>query len=190
MHWEDEGPYTGEISAPMLKALGCRYVILGHSERRTLFGEDDGMINKKVLAAVRHKLRPILCVGESLDERRVGATDRVVTRQLLRGLTGIPRTAGRMVTIAYEPVWAIGSGQAASPEQIRAVHGTLRTALGQIWDPKTASRVRILYGGSVTALNAGRFLALPEVDGALVGGACLDPRSFARIIAVARSARR
>lgn len=190
MHWEDEGRFTGETSAPMLKALGCRYVILGHSERRNLFGEDDNTINKKVLAALRHRLRPILCVGESLDERIRGATDRVVTRQLLRGLKGVPRTSGRTVTIAYEPIWAIGSGEAASPEQISSVHTTVRAALGRIWDPKTAGRVRILYGGSVTAVNAGGFLALPEVDGALVGGACLDPRSFARIIAVAKSGRR
>ena len=186
MHWEDEGPYTGEISAPMLKALGCRYVILGHSERRRL-GEDDTAINKKVVTALRHKLRPILCVGESLAERRQGATTKVVTRQLLRGLNGVSGNAGRKVTIAYEPVWAIGTGRAASPEQISAVHTTMRVTLTRAWGPAVAKQIRILYGGSVTAANAGRFLALPEVDGALVGGACLDPTSFARIIAVAES---
>lgn len=188
MHWEDKGPYTGEISAPMLKSLGCRHVILGHSERRSLFGEDDSTINKKVLAALRHKLRPILCVGESLEERRLGATDRVVTRQLLRGLSGVPRTAGRMVTIAYEPIWAIGTGRAAEPEQISAVHQTIRITLARTWGPAAAKRVRVLYGGSVKATNAKKFLALPEVAGALVGGACLDPGSFARIISVAESA--
>jgi len=188
MHSEDEGPFTGEISAPMLKALGCRHVILGHSERRKLFGEDDAGINKKVVTALRHKLRPILCVGESLAERRQGATARVVTRQLLRGLNGVPRHAGLMVTIAYEPVWAIGTGRAASPEQISAVHKSIRATLARTWGPALSKRIRILYGGSVTAANAARFLALPEVDGALVGGACLDPGSFARIIAIAESA--
>lgn len=190
MHWEIEGPFTGDVSAPMLKALGCRYVILGHSERRKLFGEDDTAINKKVLAAFRHRLRPILCVGESLAERRRGATARVVTRQLLRGLTGVPKNTGRMVTIAYEPVWAIGTGRAASPEQISAVHNTIRATLARAWGQAVAKQIRILYGGSVTAVNAGRFLALPGVNGALVGGACLDPGSFARIIAVAESAGR
>ncbi len=190
MHWETEGAFTGEVSGPMLKALGCRYVILGHSERRTLFAEDDAAINKKVLAALKHKLRPVLCVGESLDERRLAATSRVVTRQLLRGLNGVSRNGGRRVTIAYEPVWAIGTGVAASPEQISAVHNSIRATLVAAWGAAAAKQARILYGGSVKAANAATFLALPEVNGALVGGACLDPRSFARIIAAAKSAGR
>ncbi len=187
MHWEDEGRFTGEVSAPMLKALGCRYVILGHSERRRHFSEDDAAINQKVLAALRHKLHPILCVGESLRERTQGVTAKVVTRQLLRGLKGTPAAAQRLVTIAYEPVWAIGAGRAASPAQITAVHKTVRAVLARAWGRVASERVRILYGGSVTADNAGSFLASPGVDGALVGGACLDPKSFARIIAVAES---
>lgn len=190
LYWEDAGAYTGEISAPMLKALGCRYVILGHSERRRLFGENDAAINQKVLAALRHKLHPILCVGESLRERTQGVTAQVVTRQLLRGLKGTPAAARRLVTIAYEPVWAIGAGRAASPAQITAVHKTARAVLARAWGRAVSERVSILYGGSVTADNAGSFLASPGVDGALVGGACLDPKSFARIIAVAESIHR
>ena len=190
MHWENEGRFTGEVSAPMLKALGCRYVILGHSERRRLFGEDDAAINQKVLAALRHKLYPILCVGESLRERTNGITAKVVTRQLVRGLKGAPAAVRRLVTIAYEPVWAIGTGRAASPAQITAVHTTVRAVLARAWGRAVSEQVRILYGGSVTADNAGSFLAAPGVDGALVGGACLNPKSFARIIAVADSLQR
>jgi triosephosphate isomerase len=189
MHWEDEGRFTGEVSAPMLIALGCRYVILGHSERREHFGETDANINRKLLAALRHGLRPILCVGESWRERRRGLTAHVVTRQLLRGLAGVPKQAGRAVTIAYEPIWAIGKNRPASPAQTTDAHATLRAVLARKWGRATAGRVRILYGGSVTADNVAGFLASPEVDGVLVGGACLDPKSFARIIAAARSPR-
>jgi triosephosphate isomerase len=183
LHWEDAGAYTGEISAPMLRALGCRYVILGHSERRRLFGESDAAINKKVLAALRHGLRPILCLGESLVERRRGQTTRVVLRQLQRGLRGIPRDAGRHISIAYEPVWAIGTGRAASPEQIDAVHRTIRAHIARAWGKPAADRLRILYGGSVKPDNIADFMETAEIDGALVGSACLDPKSFARIIA-------
>lgn len=189
MHWEDEGRFTGEVSAPMLIALGCRYVILGHSERRTHFGETDAEINRKVLAALRHGLRPILCVGESLRERSSGQTARVVTRQLLRGLAGVSQEAARTVTLAYEPIWAIGKNRPASPAQTTDAHRTLRAALARKWGRAVSGRIRILYGGSVTADNAGGLLASPEVDGVLVGGACLDPKSFARIIAAARSLR-
>lgn len=187
LHWEDAGPYTGEISAPMLTALGCRYVIVGHSERRRLFGEDDGTVNRKVRAALRHGLRPILCVGESLAERRRGRTTRVVLRQVKHGLRGIPAKAGASLAIAYEPVWAIGTGHAASPAQIDAVHRTIRACLARAWGKPAAARLRILYGGSVSPDNIAEFLESPEVDGALVGGACLDPRSFARIIARTQS---
>jgi triosephosphate isomerase len=186
MHWEDEGRFTGEVSAPMLKALGCRYVILGHSERRAHFGETDAEINRKVLAALRHGLRPILCVGESLHQRSRGLTARVVTSQLLRGLAGVSKKDGYEVTIAYEPIWAIGKNHPASPAQATEAHATLRAALARKWGHAPAGRVRILYGGSVTAENAASLLASPEVDGVLVGGACLDPGSFAKIIAAAR----
>jgi triosephosphate isomerase len=187
MHWEDEGRFTGEVSAPMLKSLGCRHVILGHSERRKHFGETDAGINKKILAAIRHNLRPILCVGESLGERKKGLTATVVVRQLLRGLAGVPAASRRTITVAYEPIWAIGTNRPASPAQIAEVHATLRAALAGKWGRAAARQIRILYGGSVNADNVGSFLASPQVDGALVGGACLDPKSFARIIAVAHS---
>jgi triosephosphate isomerase len=186
LHWEDAGAYTGEISAPMLRALGCRYVIVGHSERRRLFGEDDAAINKKVLAALRHGLQPILCVGESLAERRRGRTSRVVLGQLRDGLRGVSREIGARIAIAYEPVWAIGTGHAASPAQIDDVHRAIRTALARAWGRDTADHLRILYGGSVNPDNIAAFLGSSEVDGTLVGGACLDPRSFARIIARAQ----
>ena len=182
LHWEDAGAYTGEVSAPMLKALGCRYVIIGHSERRRLFGEDDAAVNRKVAAALRHGLRPVLCVGESLAERKRGQTVRVVTRQLQEGLRGISREAGRPLAIAYEPVWAIGTGQAASPEHIHTMHTAIRDWLATKWGARAASRLRILYGGSVNPDNVIAFLESPEVDGALVGSACLNPRTFAKIV--------
>jgi triosephosphate isomerase len=187
LHWEDAGAYTGEISAPMLKALGCRYVILGHSERRRLFGEEDAAVNRKVLAALRHGLRPILCIGESPAERRRGQTTRVVLRQLQHGLRGVSKEAGRHVAVAYEPVWAIGTGHAASPKQIDVVHRTIRACVARKWGRPAADRLRILYGGSVKPDNIADFLGSPEIDGALVGSACLDPRSFARIIAKTQS---
>jgi len=190
LFWDDTGPYTGEVSAPMLTALGCRYVILGHSERRQLFGEDDAGANKKVRAALRHGLRPILCVGESLSQRDRGDTENVVRGQLLRGLEGLSKEESRTVTIAYEPVWAIGTGRAASPEQITATHQTLRSTLADSWGSETGEQVRILYGGSVTPDNVSAFLASAEVDGALVGGACLDPHSLAKIVACAQSSQR
>jgi triosephosphate isomerase len=187
LHWEDAGAYTGEISGPMLAALGCRYVIVGHSERRRLFGETDAAINKKVRAALRHGLRPILCIGESLAERRHGQTTRVVTRQLRQGLHGISRDAGRHLAIAYEPVWAIGTGRAASPEHIHAVHAVIRACLAGTWGRRAAGRLRILYGGSVNPDNVIAFLESSEVDGALIGSACLNPQTFAKIIARAQS---
>jgi len=186
LHWEDEGPFTGEVSAPMLKDLGCQYAIVGHSERRQLFAEDDERINKKVRACLRHGLRPILCVGELLPDRKKGRTETVVSGQLRKGLDGLAKDEIRSITIAYEPVWAIGTGQAASPDQAGAVNETLRGTLAQGWGAEAGEQVRILYGGSVTPENAGEFLASARIDGALVGGACLDPQSFATIIAVAR----
>lgn len=188
LHWEDSGPFTGEVSGLMLRALGCRYVIVGHSERRRLFGEDDATINKKVHAALRHGLKPILCVGETSVVQHHGQATRMVLQQLRNGLRGIPREECVRLAIAYEPVWAIGTGHAASPAHIEAVHQMIRTALARAWGQEAARQVRILYGGSVNPDNIASFLRVPETDGALVGSACLDPRSFAKLIQLAASA--
>jgi triosephosphate isomerase len=173
----------------MLRDLGCRYVIVGHSERRTLFGERDENIQKKVRAALRHGLSPILCVGESLEEREAGRTESVVTAQLNGSLAGLTTQDLATVTIAYEPVWAIGTGRAATTEQAVTVHRSIRLFMETGWDSKTASAIRILYGGSVTPQNIEPLLASDAIDGALVGGACLHPGSFATIISVAQTQR-
>lgn len=185
--WEDQGAFTGEISAPMLRDLGCRFVILGHSERRTLFGEEDEAIHKKVRAVVKHALRPILCIGESLDQREQGRTDEVLTRQLQGALGGLHTEDLGTLSIAYEPVWAIGTGRAATAEQAIAAHRTIRGYLNATWSPALADGTRILYGGSVTADNIEALLKSDQIDGALVGGACLRIDSFARIAAIADS---
>lgn len=187
LFWEEHGAFTGEVSAPMLKDLGCQAVILGHSERRQLFGDRDEGINKKIRAALRHGLRPILCVGESLADREAGLTESVVTGQLSKCLDGLSADDLLQLTIAYEPVWAIGTGRAATVAQAAAVHETLRTVLATRWRREAGQQVRILYGGSVTPENAGAFLASPQIDGALIGGACLDPHSFATILALAQT---
>lgn len=189
VHWETHGAFTGEVSAPMLRDLGCRYVIVGHSERRTLFGERDEHIQMKVLAALRHGLSPILCVGESLAHREAGRTESIVTAQLSGSLGGLTTQDLATVTIAYEPVWAIGTGRAATTEQAVTVHRSIRLFIETGWDNKTASAIRILYGGSVTPQNIESLLGSDAIDGALVGGACLDPDSFATIITVAQTLR-
>ncbi|MGH7182447.1 MAG: triose-phosphate isomerase [Nitrospiraceae bacterium] len=189
VHWETQGAFTGEVSAPMLRELDCRYVIVGHSERRTFFGERDENIQKKVLAALRHGLSPILCVGESLAEREAGRTQSVVTAQLSGGLAGLTIQDLATVTIAYEPIWAIGTGRAASMEQAVTVHRSIRLFMETGWDSKTASTIRILYGGSVTPKNIESLLASDAIDGALVGGACLIPESFATIVLIAQTQR-
>jgi triosephosphate isomerase len=189
LFWEEKGAFTGEVAASMLTDLGCQYVIIGHSERRQYFGETDESVNRKVHTALRHGLRPILCIGESLAEREQDRTEAVVTKQLQAALTGVTAEHGRQVVMAYEPVWAIGTGHAASPKQATEVHGRLRALLREQWRG-VAADVPILYGGSVTPENAGGFLAAEEVDGALVGGACLDPGSFAKIVALADSVSR
>lgn len=186
LHWEDHGAYTGEVSAPMLKDLGCRYVILGHSERRTLFGERDDVIQKKLMAAFRHELKPILCIGESLAQHEAGDTTEVITEQLRGSLAGFNATHLTTLTIAYEPVWAIGTGKAASPDQALPVHQTIRQFLRQEWSSSLAEATRILYGGSVTPQNVSSFLDSEEIDGALVGGACLKVESFASIVNLAQ----
>lgn len=189
VHWETQGAFTGEISAPMLRDLGCRYVIVGHSERRALFGERDETIQKKVRAARAQGLSPILCVGESLAEREAGQTESVITTQLTGSLAGFTAQDLATVTIAYEPVWAIGTGRAATTEQAVAVHRSIRTFVAARWGEATASAIRILYGGSVTPQNIASLLASDAIDGALVGGACLNPDSFATIVDIAQTQR-
>jgi triosephosphate isomerase (TIM) len=182
MHWESNGAFTGEISAPMLRALFCKYVILGHSERRTLFGETDEVVHRKVLSAYGSGLRPILCVGESLEEREAGQLEEVLGRQLRVALAGIESRELAELVVAYEPVWAIGTGRTATRDQAQVAHHYLRFVLAQISDKATADRIRIQYGGSVKPDNTEELMRQPDIDGALVGGASLDPRSFAQII--------
>ncbi len=189
LFWEDHGAYTGEVSAPMLKDLGCRYVIVGHSERRTLFGERGDLIQKKIRAALKHGLRPILCIGETLAQRDNGTTDHVLTQQVHDGLSGLATEALATITIAYEPVWAIGTGKSATVEQAIAAHRTIRQVLATVASPAVADCTRILYGGSVTPQNIESLLASDQIDGALIGGACLQVESFATIATVASVAR-
>lgn len=185
MHPAAEGAFTGEVSAPMLKAAGAGYVILGHSERRRLFGEDDGFIARKLEAALEHELIPILCVGETLEQREADETAAVVTSQLGGGLAAVKGAELPQLVVAYEPVWAIGTGLTATPEQAQQVHSLVRDVLEDLLEPASASLIRIQYGGSVTLDNAVELLAQPDIDGALVGGASLDPDSFAAIVAAA-----
>jgi len=180
--WEEKGAFTGEISPVMLKDLGCTMAIVGHSERRTIFGEDDRMVNQRVLGAVRHGLIPVLCVGETLEEREEGKTFEVLERQLRRGLEGVAVASGAALVVAYEPVWAIGTGRTATADQAQEAHAFLRGVLAHLYEKDIAAQVRILYGGSVKPGNIDELMARPDVDGALVGGAALDADSFQRII--------
>jgi triosephosphate isomerase (TIM) len=182
MHWEAEGAFTGEISATMLVAAGCSHVILGHSERRQFFGETDETVNKKLLAALEHKLIPIVCVGELLAEREAGHTSDVLLRQISKGLANVPSDAARNIVIAYEPVWAIGTGKTATPEMAAEAHAIIRREVAITHGVSVANGMRILYGGSVKPENASSLLSQAEIDGALVGGASLDPESFAKIV--------
>ena len=182
MHFEDSGAYTGEVAPPMLKAIGCQYVILGHSERRQYFGEDDVFINKKLGSALSHGLKPILCIGETLEEREAGETQNRVSSQIRGCLAGIAASDMPDVTIAYEPIWAIGTGRTASPEQAQEVHLALRNLLRDLYDDVTAEAVRIQYGGSVKPGNIADLISQPDIDGALVGGASLSAESFKGII--------
>jgi triosephosphate isomerase len=179
IHWEDEGAYTGESSAPMAAEAGATFALIGHSERRHVFGETDREVALKVGAACRHGLVPVVCVGETLEERRAGRVEEVILRQLDAALTAFPD--GARVLIAYEPVWAIGTGETATPQDASDAHGTLRDRLAGALGGAEAREIAILYGGSVKPANAAELLAAPEVDGVLVGGASLDPESFARI---------
>ncbi|NWG35560.1 MAG: triose-phosphate isomerase [Chloroflexi bacterium] len=185
MHWEEKGAFTGEISPGMVKEL-CNYVILGHSERRTYFGETDSMVNKKLQTALKHDLTPIVCVGETLDEYESGRTSEVVLRQINLGLADVAPASASRIVVAYEPVWAIGTGKASSGENANAVHGqVIRPALSRLFGEENAQAIRILYGGSVTAANASEFFQQPEIDGALVGGASLKAEEFAAIVRAA-----
>jgi triosephosphate isomerase len=177
-----EGAVTGEVSGLMLISVGCRYVLVGHSERRNLFQEDDAVINQKLKTALSEGLHPIFCVGESWQEREAGKTKGVIGNQLKRGLDGLtPMEMGKM-TIAYEPVWAIGTGKTAQPEQVQEIHEAIRSELNSQYKPETAKATRIIYGGSVTPDNSPSLMSQPDVDGALVGGASLDADSFYAII--------
>jgi triosephosphate isomerase (TIM) len=186
-YWEDSGAYTGEISPVMLQDLGCRYVIVGHSERRHIFGETNAMVRNKVAALFGHGLLPILCVGEVLAERESGTTYTVVSTQIEQALHGLaPELAARLV-IAYEPVWAIGTGKTATPAQAQEVHGLLRERCGTLYDKALANQIRIVYGGSVKPDNVDSLMAEPDIDGLLVGGASLEVASFKRIVQYRKS---
>ncbi|MGQ9798381.1 MAG: triose-phosphate isomerase [Ignavibacterium sp.] len=185
MFYEDSGAFTGEISAPMLKSVGCEYVILGHSERRTIFGEKDDMINKKVRKAISQNLKPILCVGETLEEREKDVTEKVVKRQIEKGLNDVTPDEVLNVIIAYEPVWAIGTGKTATPQQAQEVHAFIRKLLATMYSKDFAELIPIQYGGSVKPDNAKELLSQKDIDGALVGGACLKADSFMGIIEAA-----
>jgi triosephosphate isomerase len=180
--WEKEGAFTGEISAPMLVGVGCRYVIIGHSERRQLFGETDETVARRTKAALAAGLTPIVCVGETLAEREGGHTERVCERQLSGGLGALTAEEFSRILMAYEPVWAIGTGRTATPEIAAASHRYLRQCVAQKFSPQHAAALRILYGGSVKPDNIVGLMAQEELDGALVGGASLDPKSFAAIV--------
>jgi len=182
MFYEADGAFTGEISGAMLKDVGCRYAILGHSERRHVIGESDELINRKVLKALADGLGPIFCVGELLQEREAGATLEVVSRQVRIGMEGVSKAEAPKVTVAYEPVWAIGTGKTATPGQAQEVHAMIRRLLERMYDAELAGKVRIQYGGSVKPSNAAELLNQPDVDGALVGGASLKAADFVGIV--------
>jgi len=182
LYWEPQGAFTGEVSGPMLKDLGCSHVILGHSERRQYFAETDEQVARKVQAAQRDGLVPIVCVGETLEERDRGDTLTVIRRQVRGGLHGQGKAAIAALVIAYEPVWAIGTGRTATPEQAQEVHAAIRATVAELADQSTADAVRVLYGGSVKPDSVDGLMAQLDIDGALVGGASLQADSFARIV--------
>jgi triosephosphate isomerase len=185
MHWESDGAFTGEISSGMLRSLYCHYVILGHSERRTYFHETNEIVNRKVKAAISANLIPILCVGETLDERDAGREQDVVRTQVEESLAGMVVEEVKQTIIAYEPVWAIGTGRTASPEQAQQMHAYIRGVLAGLVGDETAQAIRIQYGGSMKPANASELLAQPDIDGGLIGGAALEARSFAQIVRAA-----
>lgn len=182
LFWEKEGAFTGEISPAMLVSAGCRYVIIGHSERRQYFGETDESVNKKIRAAIENTLIPILCIGESQEQRAAGETFSVLDKQVQKGLEGFSLTDLKNLVVAYEPVWAIGTGQTATTDQAQEAHQYIRSRIASRFDKELANSMRILYGGSVKPDNAAALMAMPDLDGALVGGASLDAETFSRIV--------
>jgi triosephosphate isomerase len=188
MHHEPSGAYTGEISAQMLREQYCRYVILGHSERRQYFGETDEGVNQKAVAALAAGLKPIVCVGETLEEREADKIEEVITKQINGGLAGISEADLKNVVVAYEPVWAIGTGKTASPEQAQEVHAMIRGLIADLCSQVAADAVRIQYGGSMKPDNAAELLSKPDIDGGLIGGAALDALSFIAIVKAASEA--
>jgi triosephosphate isomerase len=182
LHWMKEGAYTGEISGPMLKSIGCAWVLIGHSERRQYFGETDETVLKKAVAALEYGLKPVICVGERLDEREGGRTAAVLETQFLGGIAGLSPEQFSKIVIAYEPVWAIGTGKTATPDIAAEAHRVLREQVKNKYGADAAGKIRILYGGSVKPDNVKGLMAQPDIDGALVGGACLDPVSFSSIV--------
>ena len=185
MHWEEEGAFTGAVSAAMILTSGGSYVILGHSERRQYFGESDESVNSKLITALRSNLTPVVCVGEHLEERRDGRAEEVVLRQVQGALIGLQTADVARVIFAYEPVWAIGTGETATPDQAQEVHALMRAALGRTYGDEVAQQLRLLYGGSVKSENAAELFAQPDIDGGLIGGASLDSNSFAAIVRAA-----
>lgn len=183
---KDEGAFTGEISPPMLREVGCHYVIIGHSERRQIFGETDQDINEKIHAALRHSLLPVFCVGERLEERQANQTQAIIQHQLQTGLDGLEAKDLAQITIAYEPVWAIGTGHAATVDQAEEVHAHIRSSLAKQWGINP-DQTRVIYGGSVSPDNAQMLFQSPQINGALVGKACLNSESFVKIAELATS---
>lgn len=184
-HFEEKGAFTGEVSPAMLAKLNVSYVIAGHSERRQLFGETDELVSSKVKAILKHGMTPILCCGETLEEREAGTTEERVANQVRAGLAGVKADAVATLVVAYEPIWAIGTGRNATPDDAQAVCQAIRAVVADVAGAAAAAAVRIQYGGSVKGANAGDLLSQPDIDGALVGGASLDPDDFARIVQAA-----
>lgn len=182
MSWEESGAFTGEISPLMLKDVGCQYVIIGHSERRAYFSETNEMVNKRVKAAHAHSLKPIVCVGEKLEDRESGVTKDVIKDHVVNGLAGLTEEQMLKTVMAYEPVWAIGTGKTATPDQAQEVHKFIRELLAELYSSPVAEAIRIQYGGSVKPSNVAELMAQPDIDGGLIGGASLDADSFTQII--------
>jgi len=182
LYWEEKGAFTGEVSPIMLKEVGCHYVIIGHSERRQFFGETDETVNRRIKAALTHRLKVILCIGETLQEREGEKTFSVIEKQIEGGLKGLGDQEIRNTVIAYEPVWAIGTGKTATPKQAEEVHGFIRRKLGKLYSREVSEEIRIQYGGSVTPENIRGLMDQPNIDGALVGGASLKADSFSKIV--------
>jgi len=182
VYWKDQGAFTGEVSPPMLSKLNVSYVIIGHSERRQLFGETDEDVNQKLKAVLKHEMTPIVCVGETLEEREAGQTDQRVDGQVRGAFAGVRAAGAAISVVAYEPIWAIGTGRNATPEDANATIAVIRSTLRDVFNAETAGAIRILYGGSVKPGNIADLMAMPEIDGALVGGASLEPDDFARVV--------